>query len=159
MKRSNETLGDWTFDGLAWSARTLGGVAPVRRALADRMEKSLRSRADRDAAELRHPPAVEQDKVALGLALLKVAERALAERRLGRPALRALLKTLLTDKLVHGGDERAKDRFRARHRGVTPPDFLVISPGKACNLRLRGLLRELGRARREAGLGHASTAS
>lgn len=137
MTRGDGVFGDLLFDGLAWSARTLGGVAPIRRALADRVEKRLRSRASCDASELRHPPAVEQDKVALGLALLDVAERALAERRLGRPALRALLKTVMADNLVHQGDGRAKDRFRARH-GSSPPDFLTISPGKACNLRCEG---------------------
>jgi radical SAM protein with 4Fe4S-binding SPASM domain len=144
MTRTNGTLGDWTFDALAWSARTLGGIGPVRRALADRMETRLRARASRPPAELRHPVAVEQDKVSMSLALLQVAERALAERRLGRPALRALLKTLFTDVLVHRGDESAKDRFRARHRGTTPPDFLAISPGKACNLGCVGCYANSG---------------
>jgi len=144
MNRSSGALGDWTFEGLAWSARALGGIAPIRRALADRVEGRLRARADRPAAELRHPPAVEQDKAALSLALLRMAERALAEARLGRPALRALIKTLLTDVLVHRGDDSAKDRFRARHRGATPPDFLAISPGKACNLACVGCYANSG---------------
>ena len=129
MTRTNGHFEEWTFDTLAWSARTLGGFGPLRRTLADRMEAKLRARADRPAKALRHPPAVEQDKASLGLALLHMAERALAERRLGRPAIRALLKTVLTDVLVHRGDESAKDRFRARHLGMTPPDFLAISPG------------------------------
>jgi radical SAM protein with 4Fe4S-binding SPASM domain len=144
MARTNGVFGDWTFDTLAWSARTLGGVGPLRRALADRMETKLRARADRPPSELRHPPAVEQDKAAMSLALLHLGERLLAERRVGRPALRALLKTLFTDVLVHRGDETAKDRFRARHRGVTPPDFLVISPGKACNLACTGCYANSG---------------
>ena len=144
MGGSNGVLGDWTFDTLAWSARALGGVGPLRRALADRMEARLRARADRPPSELRHPPAVEQDKAAMSLALLGVAERVLAERRAGRPALRALLKTLFTDVLVHRGDESAKDRFRGRHRGATPPDFLAISPGKACNLRCVGCYANSG---------------
>jgi radical SAM protein with 4Fe4S-binding SPASM domain len=135
---------DRTFDALALAARTVGGIGPVRRALADRVETRLRARAERPASELRHPRAVEQDKAALGLSLLQMAERALAERRLGRPALRALIKTVLTDILVHRGDESAKDRFRARHRGATPPDFLAISPGKACNLACVGCYANSG---------------
>jgi radical SAM protein with 4Fe4S-binding SPASM domain len=144
MTRTNGHFEEWTFDTLAWSARTLGGFGPLRRTLADRMEAKLRARADRPAKALRHPPAVEQDKASLGLALLHMAERALAERRLGRPAIRALLKTVLTDVLVHRGDESAKDRFRARHLGMTPPDFLAISPGKACNLRCVGCYANSG---------------
>jgi len=143
MRASNGNLANWTFDTLTWTARTLGGIGPVRRTLADRMERRLRARADRPASELRHPPAVEQDKVGLGLALLQLAERGLGERRLGAPAVRALLKTLFTDLLVHGGGESAKDRFRARH-GSNPPDFLAISPGKACNLRCKGCYANSG---------------
>jgi hypothetical protein len=116
MGRTNGVLGDWTFDTLAWSARTLGSVGPLRRNLADRAERRLRDKSSRPVP--RHPPAVEQDKAAFSLALLHTAERALAERRLGRPALRALLKTVLSDIQVHRGGESAKDRFRARHEGI-----------------------------------------
>jgi len=35
MARGSGGLGDWTFDALAWSARTLGGFSPIRRTLAD----------------------------------------------------------------------------------------------------------------------------
>jgi radical SAM protein with 4Fe4S-binding SPASM domain len=143
MPAPNGRSSDWTFETLAWSARTLGGIAPLRRALAERMEGRLRARALRPAAELRHPPAVEQDRVAMGLALLAVGERALSRGRVGRPALRALIKTLFTDVLARRGDAGAKDRFRARH-GQNPPDFLTISPGKACNLRCRGCYANSG---------------
>ena len=143
MARANGGLGDWTFDAAAWSARTLGGIDPVRRAIANRMEARLRARADHPAPDLRHPPAIEQDKAALSLALLQMAERALAQRRLGRPALRALLKTLFAGVLVHRGDATAKERFRARH-GTGAPDFLAISPGKACNLRCEGCYANSG---------------
>jgi radical SAM protein with 4Fe4S-binding SPASM domain len=143
MPAPNGFVSDWTFETLAWTARTLGGIGPLRRALADRMEQRLRARALRPASELRHPPAVEQDRVAMGLALLDVAERALATGRVGRPALRALLKTLFTDVLVRRGEGNAKERFRARH-GHNPPDFLTISPGKACNLSCTGCYANSG---------------
>ena len=143
MAGRNGILANRTFDALAWGARTLGGIGPVRRALANRTEHRLREKAYRPASELRQPPSCEQDRAAMGLALLSLAERALAERRLGRPAVRALIKTLLTDALVHRGDPSAKGRFRARH-GCSPPDFLAISPGKACNLRCVGCYANSG---------------
>jgi radical SAM protein with 4Fe4S-binding SPASM domain len=143
MMSSNGRLDNWTFHTLTWGARTLGGFTPLRHALADRMERKLRARADRPASELRHPPAVEMDKAAMALSLLSVAERGLAGRRLGAPAVRALLKTLIGDVLVHRGDGTAKDRFRARH-GMSPPDFLAISPGKACNLKCVGCYANSG---------------
>ena len=135
---------DWTFDALTWLAIGLGRIGPVRRAIARRMELTIRARADRPASALRHPRAVEQDKVALALGLLAAAERALAGRQLAAPALRALLRNLYGGVFVHRGGARAKRRFRARH-GHTPGDFLVISPGKACNLRCVGCYANSGR--------------
>jgi MoaA/NifB/PqqE/SkfB family radical SAM enzyme len=105
------------------------------------MEGRIRARAERPV--IRHPAAVEQDKIAMGLALLSAAERGLASGQLGAPALRAMLRNLYGGVLVHRGGASAKDRFRARH-GQTPGDFLVISPGKACNLRCEGCYANSG---------------
>jgi radical SAM protein with 4Fe4S-binding SPASM domain len=134
---------DWAFDALSWCALRLGGIGPVRRAISRRMEARIRAQAEVPPSALRHPVAVEQDKVALGLAALGAAERGLARRQLGAPALRAMLKNLYGGIFVHGGDVGAKERFRARH-GQTPGEFLVISPGKACNLRCRGCYANSG---------------
>ena len=131
------------FDTLTWLALRLGAIGPVRRAVARQVEKRIRARGDVPASALRHPVAVEQDKVAIGLALLGAAERGLARRQLGAPALRAMLTNLYSGVFVHDGGSAAKARFRARH-GQTPGDFLVISPGKACNLRCRGCYANSG---------------
>ncbi len=138
---SNGRLTGRTFDTLSWGARKVGRIGPVRRALANHMERKIRSRADHPVT--RHPAAVEQDKIALGLALVALAERGLATGQLGGPALRAVLRNLYGGVFVHRGGASAKDRFRARH-GQTPGDFLVISPGKACNLRCEGCYANSG---------------
>lgn len=135
---------DLAFDAFAWCTLRLGRFGPIRRAIASRLEARIRRRADLPPTELRHPVAVEQDKVALALALLGAAERGLARGQIGAPALKALIKTLGGDILVHRGGASAKDEFRARHDGQTPCDFLVISPGKACNLRCRGCYANSG---------------
>lgn len=139
--RASGPLADWSFDFATWIARRAGRVGAIRRPLAGYLERRIRARADRPV--IRHPLAVEQDKIGLGLAMLSLAERALAGGRLGAPALRALLRTLYCDVLVHRGGTDAKARFRARH-GQAPPDFLVISPGKACNLRCTGCYANSG---------------
>jgi MoaA/NifB/PqqE/SkfB family radical SAM enzyme len=112
------------------------------------MERKIRARADRPTT--RHPAAVEQDKIALGLGLLGAAERGLATGNLGAPALRAMLRNLYGGVLVHRGGTSAKDRFRERH-GQTPGDFLVISPGKACNLRCEGCYANSGAHKEKLG--------
>lgn len=135
---------DWAIDALTWSAIKLGRLGPIRRAVAGQIETRLRSRAERAGASLRHPPAVEQDKVSLALALLGAAERGLARGDLGAPAIRAVIRTLGGDVLLKHGEASAKERFRARHGGQTPPDFLVVSAGKVCNLRCRGCYSNSG---------------
>jgi MoaA/NifB/PqqE/SkfB family radical SAM enzyme len=134
---------DRVIDALTWLTLGIGRVGPLRRAIAAQVEARLRARAELPASALRHPVAVEQDKIAIGLALLGAAERGLARGQLGAPALRAMLRNLYSGVFVHEGGARAKDRFRARH-GQTPGDFMVISPGKACNLRCRGCYANSG---------------
>ena len=103
-------------------------------------EASARGRTYPSAAT---PPPSSRTRSPWGWALLATAERGLATGQLGAPALRALLRNLYGGVFVHRGGTSAKDRFRARH-GQTPGDFLVISPGKACNLRCEGCYANSG---------------
>ena len=81
------------FDALTWLALRLGRLGPVRRAIARHMEARIRARGELSASALRHPPAVEQDKIALALGALGAAERGLARGTLGAPALRRCCAT------------------------------------------------------------------
>ncbi len=92
---------------------------------------------------MRNPPAVQADKLALALALLRVIERVLAERRVSDASWRGLLDRLVYDVLIRRGDEAQKKAFVARH-GASPPAFLTLSPGKACNLRCVGCYANSG---------------
>jgi MoaA/NifB/PqqE/SkfB family radical SAM enzyme len=130
---------------LAGAARTLGRIPPLRAALVRTAEARLIGRPAAPG-EPRHPPAVEADKRAMGRALLAVLDRVLAEDRASAACLRGLVDRLLCDVLVRRGDGGAKSRFVARH-GCSPPDFLTLSPGKACNLRCLGCYANAGPAR------------
>ena len=118
----NGRLSGRTFDAVAWGARTLGRIGPVRRTLANHVERKIRSRADHPIT--RHPAAVEQDKIALGLALLSAAERSLAGGQLRGPALRAMLRNLYGGVLVRRGGadaSRAPLSSRGRRTGSCAP--------------------------------------
>jgi MoaA/NifB/PqqE/SkfB family radical SAM enzyme len=128
---------DAAINALLLGAHALERVPPARRLIAGLAERRLRANAERPGTPLRHPPAVQQDKLAVGLALLNTLERALERRRLSPAALRCFVKVLYRDVLLKRGDASPKARFHARF-GCNPPDFLVISPGRACNLRCEG---------------------
>jgi MoaA/NifB/PqqE/SkfB family radical SAM enzyme len=115
------------------SAAVLEHAPPLRKAAFQYLGRRLSARP----VNPRDEPGVAADKRALGLALLSVAERSLAEHRLGRRAQRGLLKVLFHDQFVRRGDPACERSHRERF-GVGPPDFLVISPGRACNLRCTG---------------------
>jgi len=132
---------------LTWGARRAGRIGPVRNALVAAAERRLAASAARPASELRNPPTVQADKVAIARALVHLAERALAEDRLSPASVRGLLGVLLGDVLLeHGRREVPRQAFAARY-GCSPPDFLTISPGKACNLRCTGCYAASGPAR------------
>lgn len=124
---------------LLGSAHTLEHVAPLRQLVFG----SLRERARSAPRNPRDPVGVAADKLALKLAVFELAERVLTERSLSDGALRGLLKVLVTDVFVRHGDEGAKAGHRARF-GLGPPDFMVLSPAKACNLRCQGCYANSG---------------
>lgn len=136
-----------TFRATLHGAEVLAQVGPLRRAIATRWERRLRERSARPDAARRHPPGVEADKLALRLALLRVVEECLVQRRLGAASWEGLVGRLIYDVFIKGGDAAVKQRFRAEHDGTSPPDFLVISPGKACNLRCAGCYANSGPTR------------
>jgi len=146
LEQAREVINRAALRTLTWGARRAGRVGPVRNALAAAAERRLAADAARPASELRNPPAVQADKLAMGRALVHLAERALAEDRLSPASLRSLMGVLLGDVFLENGDRAAKRLFAARH-GCSPPDFLTISPGKACNLRCVGCYAAAGPAR------------
>jgi len=144
MERAEGIFNRAAYSALTWTARGVGQVPPLRHALVGAFERRLRRSAAKP--DVRHPPAVSDDKLAMGLALLRVADRALANDMLGSASVRGLLDRLVYDVLVSKGDQQAKQLFRARH-GCNPPDFLTLSPGKTCNLRCVGCYADAGPTR------------
>lgn len=136
-------LGRAAVEALSACAPGLARLPWLLHALGRSCEVRLRAQSERPV--VRNNAAVQRDKLALSLALLELAKRVLAERSLGRPALRGLLRRLVYDVMVGKGEAGPKQRFAARH-GSNPPDFLTIGPGIACNLRCAGCYASSGTA-------------
>jgi len=107
--------------------------------LLNQLEKQMVLRL-RTSADPRRPLQVLRDQEDMALALIRSLRRALEREQISRPALRGLLRNLLSQAILHD-DENLKgveQRFAERHEGQEPPRFLVISPTKICNLRCLG---------------------
>lgn len=121
----------------------LAQIKPLRRQVVNKYEKQLLSgleKARRDPASL---PGIAEDRTVMGLAILGTIERALVENRLSKPTVRAVIKILVQNLLLRQGDQSAADRFKAQYEWRAPT-FLLISPGKGCNLRCTGCYANSG---------------
>ena len=115
----------------------------IRRTIVHRVESAMLAGLQDARATSQYPPGVDDDRTLIGLALLHTMERALIDQRFSSAALRGLFKILAQDLLIEHGDGAAVARFNARY-GVNPPALLLISPGKACNLRCVGCYADSG---------------
>lgn len=109
----------------------------VRRALVREAEKALLSDRKRMLSASVYPPGIADDRTFMGLAIVNSIDRALAEKRLSDAYLRAVLQILVKTLFIEQGDQARVEQFKAEH-GIRPPTFLVIAPGKACNLHCAG---------------------
>lgn len=137
---------DAALDAAIRNAPRLAHIAPVRRAVVDWYEKRMRAGYQRALAQDLRPAGVDADRLAMGIAILHTVERALAENRLGPTTMRGALNTLVRDNMIRHGDTQPQDVFCAQY-GCKPPGFLVISPGKACNLNCVGCYADSGAAK------------
>jgi hypothetical protein len=128
---------------VAWSAPYLAHIGLFRRAAVRYYERWLRTGSQRALARGIRPPGAEADRLALALAILHTADRALAENRLRATTLRAAANTLIGDNMIGQGDWSARRTFNAQY-GSNPPAFLAISPTKTCNLRCSGCYADSG---------------
>ncbi|MBG0771441.1 MAG: radical SAM protein [Anaerolineaceae bacterium] len=109
----------------------------IRKTVVREVEKMMmtglsETRDDPDAL-----PGIEEDRTAMGLAIMGSINRALEEGNLSDSYLRGILNILVKTLFFEKGEASKQDLFEAEF-GTRPPSFLLISPGKACNLRCKG---------------------
>lgn len=121
----------------------LARIGPVRRAIVHRVESAMLSGLKHARATSQFPPGVDDDRTLMGLALLHTFERVLTDHFVSPAGRRSLFKILVQRLLIEQGDRAAVARFNTQY-GVNPPGLLLVSPGKACNLRCTGCYADAG---------------
>lgn len=124
-------------DVLAHHGPKLAQVEGVRRSVVRKIEKKMLSGLERDLTDPNCLPGIAEDRTAMGLAIVGTVERALTANCLSQASLRAVSKILIQQLFLQQGESSAVGSFQAEH-GIRPPSFLVLSPGKACNLHCTG---------------------
>lgn len=87
-------------------------------------------------------PGVQQDMAKFGLSIQNTADRMLSHR-LAKPVIRSAARIFVNGIMVEPSDINPSEKFKANY-GVNPPGFMVLSPGKACNLHCTGCYANAG---------------
>jgi MoaA/NifB/PqqE/SkfB family radical SAM enzyme len=115
--------------------------APVRRGLVHYVDRRMEGiRALDDTV----PPQVIRDKAAIGQALMYSISRAIEHSHAPETVVRGLLRSLALNAFLQEEHYSAGQRFRDEHDGHRSPGFVVISPGKLCNLHCKGCYASSG---------------
>lgn len=124
-------------DVLVSTGPQLAKVEPVRRRIVSKIEKRMLADLEKTRTDPNWLPGVADDRTAMGLAIVRTIERALVESHVSPSALRAAIKILVQAVLLGQGDQSAVISFQEQY-GMSPPTFLLLSPGKGCNLHCTG---------------------
>ncbi len=89
------------------------------------------------------PPGVRDDRMIMGLAMIDSFQRALDDGRVNRVTLRKSAAYIIDSWLWGKGDQAIMNQFKQEH-GTFPPNFLLLSPGKGCNLKCIGCYADSG---------------
>jgi MoaA/NifB/PqqE/SkfB family radical SAM enzyme len=130
---------------LAYTGPALARVKPFWRAGVRAAERQIYRHLAQTRTSRERPPGVCDDRAVMYVALLHSFERALIERRLAPAVVRRALRNLGLRIILERGDRSAADAFKEQY-GTHPPAMLLISPGKACNLRCTGCYADSGSA-------------
>ncbi|MEN6310070.1 MAG: radical SAM protein [Acidobacteriota bacterium] len=122
---------------IAWAAPGLARVGFIRKGLIRSMEKNLRRSSIRMAESKKRPARVIEDRLDMTLAIFKTLERALASNSLSQASIRGVIRNLARNIILMKGEPGARAKFIETY-GCRPPEVLLISPTKLCNLNCKG---------------------
>jgi MoaA/NifB/PqqE/SkfB family radical SAM enzyme len=129
---------------LAQSGPTLIQNQPLRKMIVKRLKKEILADLYMKRQQGDTISGVDEDKAAFGLAIVDTLDRALENRYFSDKVIHTLLNIVGMDLFLRQGDNlKAADRFQAE-TGSNAPTFMVISPGKACNLQCTGCYANAG---------------
>ena len=115
----------------------------ARKAAVGLAERWLMNELKATRSDPKYPLGVNDDRAAVSLAIVHMAERMFAEYDLSEPVVHGMFNVLFKDMMMGSWFRNASESFYATY-GERPPSFLTISPSKACNLQCVGCYADSG---------------
>ena len=137
LKKARKRALSVGLKSISWAAPGLARIGFVRKPLVRAFEKSVRQGSVNWDEERRRPARIIEDRMYMTMAIFKTIERALAQNRLSKASIRRVIKNFAHDIVLQKGEPTARANFIATH-GVKPPEILLVSPTKFCNLNCKG---------------------
>ncbi len=82
-------------------------------------------------------PSVQDDRTAMGIAIMESLHRGLRSKQFSDAYIRGMLQVLIKTLFIDRGNPEQRKQFQEAF-GKLAPSFLLIAPGKACNLHCPG---------------------
>lgn len=118
---------------------------PPRRLLVGYVDRLINQRLEEPHRfNEQRPPRVTQDKAYISRAMVHSVDRALERGYVSEAVVSGVLRGLVMNGFMRGERRATWEGFRQEHDGYSPPSFLVIAPGKLCNLRCEGCYASSG---------------
>ena len=109
----------------------------IQRVVAREVKKHLLDLLKASRSDPTCLPSVQDDRVAMGLAIAESLHRGLKGRHFSDAYLSGMLQILVKTLFIDRGNPGQQQQFQEAF-GKRAPSFLLIAPGKACNLRCPG---------------------
>lgn len=137
---ASKTLQFMTGRLSATSAAGLARLAKnrlVQQVVARELRKYLLNYLKTSRADSSYLPSVQDDRIAMAIAITESIHRGLRTRQFSDAYLRGLLQVFVKTLFIDRGNPEQRKQFQEAF-GKLAPSFLLIAPGKACNLRCPG---------------------
>ncbi len=109
----------------------------AQRVVAREVQKYLLRTLKASRSDSTYLPSVQDDRIAMGMAIMESLRRALQGNHLSDAYLRGMLQVLVKTLFIDRGNPEQREQFQEAF-GKRAPSFLLMAPGKACNLRCPG---------------------
>jgi len=109
----------------------------VQKLIVHEVDKRLMASLKDPEADSGYLTSVKEDRVAMGISIMESLRRSIRGNHMSDSYLHGMLQILIKTLFIDRGNPEQRKQFQEAF-GKLAPSFLLVAPGKACNLRCPG---------------------